>query len=132
MTLSSDNFDWVAAREECSLNKVFATLKAQIQQDVESRNKSLYGNHEFKFDLSDNGNSFAVHITSDRPTSGKAVTFKLTDKAIQVIDTDGKIKFETTLTINVDRECRLKVGNEEHESWYVRKLALEDLFFWNS
>jgi len=35
------NFDWVAARTQCSIQDVFEELRSGIKQDVEARNKSL-------------------------------------------------------------------------------------------
>jgi hypothetical protein len=34
-----------------------------------------------------------------------------------------------TPTLNSKGECRLKINGEEYESWYLRKIALEEIFF---
>jgi len=125
------NFDWVTARANCSLTKAFASLKAEIRRDIDVRNELLEKHRDFKFDLTDNKNSFTVHTLSDRPTSDKGVTIELTDGALLVKDDKGDGLFGATLTLNSSGECRFVVNSQECESWYVRKLALEKLFFWD-
>jgi hypothetical protein len=132
MTIDNTNFDWVAAREECSLLKAFATLKAQVKNDVEARNKTIYGQFEFRFDITDNGDGFTVHTASERQIGIKTVTFERSGQSLVVIGNDGKEKFTAVLSVSADRKCRFKIGEEEYDFWYVRKMALEDLFFWNS
>jgi hypothetical protein len=131
LTNSSD-FDWVSARERCSMTTAFVTLKTQVKRDVNARNKNLGDRYEFRFDLTDNGDSFTVHTASERQIDTKTVTFERTGNTLNVRGTDGKTKFMAALTINSKGECRFKIDGEECDSWYVRKLALEDLFFWNS
>lgn len=131
MTNSSD-FDWVSARERCSMTKAFVTLKAEVKRDVDARNKALADRYPFRFDLTDNGDSFTVHTASEQQIDIKTVTFEREKNSLNVRGTDGKAKLAATLTINSSGECRFKVNGEECDAWYVRKLALEDLFFWNS
>ncbi len=129
---NEEDFDWVSAREECSLVKAFATLKAQVKKDVGFRNKTIYGLHEFRFDVIDNGDSFTVCTASERQIDVKTVTFERSGQSLVVLGTDGKEKFTAVLTLSVDRKCCFRIEDEEYDFWYVRKLALESLFFWNA
>ena len=126
----NDDFDWVNARRNCSLAEVFETVKAQVGRDVETRNSDLLGKH-FKFSLVDNGTSFSVVTRSDHPHAGKTVTFERENTNLVVRGSDGKVKFSATLTLSADRGCRFKIDDEEFDFWFIRKMALEDLFFWN-
>ena len=112
------------------MTSAFATLKAEIKRDIEARNKSLAG--EFWFTLTDNGESFAVHTASERTIKVNVVTFYREGRTLAVKGNDGKEKFNAILTLSPDRKCRFKIDSQEYDFWYIRKMALEDLFFWDS
>src|ERR1700687_5927128 len=121
------NFDWVTERSLCSSVKVFETLKLQVTKDIETRNKLRPENSSYEFHFVTNGDSFTV--AKEGNNLHETVTFKLVGKAIQVLDKNGKKLIEATLTLNDDGECRLKINGRELESWQMRGLVLEDLFF---
>jgi hypothetical protein len=122
--------NWVQARSECSLIKVFELLKAQVKQDIDDRNalRNL-SDARFKFQgVDDNGQMFMVYIDV-HGAQGKTVIFALTTGALEVRDKNHKPTITASVTLNNDGECRLKVAGEELELWQVRKMALESLFF---
>jgi hypothetical protein len=126
-------FDWVKARSECSIGVIFEQLKRDLQSDVD-KNQALrpepaglpcfYG---FRLAIANTGRAAAVIV--EGTGIHDSVTFRLTDTAIEVVGNDGKLRFQATPTLNSKGECRLKINGEEYEAWYLRKMALEDIFF---
>lgn len=122
-----ENLDWVTARSLCSLATVFETLKLQVQQDVETRNKLRPENAHYKFNFVTKGDRFTVFLEANLPHW--SVQFKLSDKSIQIHDEGDNLLMEATVTLNDDGECRLRINGTERELWQVRKTVLERLFF---
>lgn len=125
--IDSEDFDWVTAQSACSLTKIFETLKLQVLQDVEIRNKLRPQLAGYKFDMAIKASHFTVFVESNSPHWG--VQFSLSEKTIEVRDDRNAVMIEATLTLNDQRECRLKIKGQEHELWQFRRLALEKLFF---
>jgi hypothetical protein len=121
-------FDWVTARSECSLVTIFERLKLQLQDDVDKR-MALRGEAPFNyaFKLVIDGKGAAVVL--EGPGLYDSTLFRLTNKAIEIMDKDGKVKFAATPTLNDDGECRLSINGQELDLWQFRKKALETLFF---
>ncbi|MGA7695010.1 MAG: hypothetical protein WCA76_08260 [Candidatus Sulfotelmatobacter sp.] len=132
------DFDWMEARAQCSLSVIFEQLKGDVRNDVEKAQatRKTYGeglpaHYGFRLVFTDNGRAIKV-LVNGQTASGTihdSVSFHLTEKAIEVRDVSEAVKFEATLTLNGKGECRLRINDEEQELWYLRKLALEDLFF---
>jgi hypothetical protein len=125
-------FDWVTARAECSLYRVFKELREGVTQDVEKRNTCKQP---------DNPNKWTVGAASDRAFSVfreenkfhpkfASVDFLLSDKGITVVGS-GKndSKFTAITSLNNEGRCIFKVGKAELEQWQVRRMALEAIFF---
>jgi hypothetical protein len=119
------DFDWVKARSECSMTKMFMRLKADVEEDVEAANL-LFKGTGVKFGFTPNAASFTVY---QDVIPLKEVSFTLNQYNISVGDGREKIKFSATLTLNKDKQCRFLLGTEELEGWQFRKKALELLFF---
>jgi hypothetical protein len=120
-------FDWVTRRASCSLPSVFKELRAEVEQDVNTRN-GLRPNHApYEFSVTDQDGSFSVFLKAKELQM--TVTFVLGEHAIQVRDDKGIPIFDVTLSFNELGECRLKVDGAEREYWQVRRMALEDLMF---
>ena len=119
--------DWVTIRSRCSLAPVFETLKLQLAGDVDKRNSQV-GDNLYTLVVNE-GRMSVVFQPEPGATFGQSVVFVLTRSAIEIVDTNGQLKFKATPTINNDGECRLKINGKEMELWQVRKLALEDIFF---
>jgi hypothetical protein len=120
-------FDWVTQRSQCSLPKVFKTLRQQVEADVKTRNALRPQNSPYEFTVTENGTDFSVLLTlKDVRTS---VVFSLAEHAIVIRDDKGNLKFEVTLAFDDQGECKLYVNEEEHEPWQIRRMALEELMF---
>jgi hypothetical protein len=120
-------FDWISERSACSLPKVFATLRSQLKQDVNSRNSLRPKYAPYQFSIGEDTNAITIRLESNELQ--KSVVFTLADHAISVRDDQGSRIFEVSVTFDDAGKCRLKVNGEEREFWQVRRMALEDLMF---
>jgi hypothetical protein len=121
-------FDWVTKRSACSLPKVFAALRQQVEEDVKTRNGLRPTYAPYEFSLTDDTAAFTVHLKAKEVE--RAVTFSLDEHAIQVRDNDKTgAMFQVTLSFNEHGECTLLANEEEREFWQIRRMALEDLMF---
>lgn len=121
----STDWSWVKAVSSCSVAQKFSELKLDLEGDVEDRN-GLVRPGEPTFTIASNGSKVSVSKAYGQTLS--TVTFSMVEKGVSVRNDDGLI-FEATLTINDQRECRFKIGEQELESWQMRKRALWELFF---
>jgi hypothetical protein len=120
-------FDWVTQRSQCSLPKIFKTLRQEIEQDVKTRNALRPANSPYEFSITENGSDFSVVLKlNDLRTS---VTFSFTDHTIVVRDDKDKTQFEITIAFDDEGACKLYVNEEERHMWQVRRMALEELMF---
>jgi len=124
-----EKLDWVTERSNCSLAKVFETLKIQIQEDVDTRNKVMRsdGNTTTRFSTTSEASVFSVFTDSTKTV--KSVSFRLSSDMILVCDGNNKEMFKAYLTLNDSGECRFKINNQEREFWQMRMAALENLLF---
>ena len=129
------SIDWVAARTECSLLRVFEKLRLEIQEDADKRTTWLVEHGcDYGFVVVPSGQSFGVLLQDsniNKPVNHRSIVFRVTDTDIDVATGDGEQICKATVTLSDDLGCRLKVGNRELESWQFRKTCLEDLFFGN-
>lgn len=121
------DFNWVQARAECSLVKVFELLKMQIEEDVKERNAQIPNTYFFGFSTVAQRNMISV-ILEGYGIQSKAVRFIRQEHAIQV-EKDDEPLFSATLTLNNKGECRVKINSKEYELWEMRKMALEEMLF---
>lgn len=122
-----DNLNWVRARAACSLAGIYELLRDQVRQDVAERSKLQAAETVRKFDFHTSGSSFRATTSCGQTTN--SVRFLLTEKAITVEDTDGRVMFSGSPAIADDGRCRLRIGSDELDLWQFRKRALEHLFF---
>jgi len=120
-------FDWIAARNACTLPKVYRQLLAEVQEDVRERNAQRPENAPYEFLVVEEGEGFAVVL--DAGEFRRSVTFRYEDHAITVLDPSGNQMFEVTLLFTEDGKCRMKAKEENRDAWQVRRMALEDLLF---
>ena len=135
MSNTEEKFDWVKARQDCSLGAGFELLKMSIVHDIETRNlmrkpyiPEVTTAFLYKFQLVTSGNSFAVVLDGQGTGLHKAVKFTLTDARIEVRNDAGSM-FNATVGLNDEGECTFFVDDKERASWHLRKMALEELFF---
>jgi hypothetical protein len=120
-------FDWVSERSACTLPKVFAALRQQVEEDVETRNGLRPNYAPYEFSLAEDIDEFKVLLKGKDVQ--RSITFKLAEQAISVRDDKGNPMFQVTLTFNDKGECKLHANEQEREFWQVRRMALEDLLF---
>jgi hypothetical protein len=125
-----ENLDWVVRRSQCSVVKIFETLRLQIEGDIQSRNDSLSPaqKNAFQFGLVADAGVFSVYLENFNAKRA-SIAFKISEGKIIASMSNGDTLFEAVPTISDDGKCRLKVNGSERELWHVRKMALEDLFF---
>jgi hypothetical protein len=122
----SENFDWVSARAECSLKRMFAQLSLDVQSDVLIREEFSKKNLDGRtFVFQDAARGFLVNRRFQHQDT--YITFLLNGDSIE-ISGDG-VNFKATLTLNGEGACRFSVAGQELESWQFRRMALEALFF---
>src|SRR5580698_1806928 len=133
MSESEGNFDWVRARKLCSLSTAFEMLRLSVKDDVDTRNSmrksyipDVPNAFMYKFQMVGNGNNFTVILDGQRLR--KSVTFALTDTHIEV-QSESAVMFKATVGLNDEGECAFYVNGQERQSWQVRKMGLEGLFF---
>ena len=122
-----ENIDWVSKRHTCSIQKLFETLKIEVQSDITTRNSLRPEHAHYQFSFASKNDIFTVFSESN--SGPNSVKFTLSQKSIVVSDGNGKLIIEATVTLNNEGECRFRSGASEYESWQIRRKALEDLFF---
>ncbi len=120
-------FDWVAERSSCSLPKVFQALRAQVEEDVKTRNGLRPKNSPYEFSVEEVESDFSVVFVSGDVR--KSVTFSLAEHGILVRGDKGEQMFEVRLAFTDDGQCQMIVNEKHLESWQVRRMALEELLF---
>ncbi len=130
MSTAPPELNWVKARSECSLGRVFSQLFIEAEQDVKDINSLPttpgYPPPTFAMQKHEMGTSFLVFEAGN---INALVRFALGPERIAIVMPDGK-QLTVTLTLNNDGACKLKVNGEgELERWQVRRMALESFFF---
>ena len=125
MVMPSDDFDWVTARHQCSMNVIFERFCHDVQKDVQVWER--VSEHQGTV-VCDRQVDFLAVATNGRPDAPK-VTCWLRDQAIDISRNGDASSFTVTLTLNRDRQCRFVVNGAEREGWEIRQMALDPLFF---
>src|ERR1017187_7116640 len=125
MTPTAENFDWVTARSECSLTKVFGRLSLGIQSDVEIRKELPSDDWKFDF-FPQQPRAFMVTRQNSRGDH-RQVDFLIKDGTIAILGTG--VSFAARPGLNTSGRCTLMVNGQELELWQVRRMALDGLFF---
>lgn len=126
-------FDWVTARSECSLKRVFMILAEVIDSDVKAANELKIQRTQFA--VNRDGADKVIVIRS-RQMGGEeidTVTFQLRGDRIVVYPADARGPrpplFSASASLNQDGECFVEVDGQPLKLWQVSRKALEDLFF---
>ena len=120
-------FDWVTERSQCSLPKVFYTLRQQVEEDVKTRNSLRPANSPYEFSVTEDIQEFKVVLRAQEVS--ESVIFTLADNAIQVKDDKGNALFDILAIFSEDGKCKLYVNESERDFWQVRRMALEGMMF---
>jgi len=124
-----EKLNWVSARFHCSTRKVYEKLKDDVEQDVKERNSLRSPEDRYHFEFTNNTSSFLVFVERGRPD--RFVKFRLEDHQIEIergFASDTSV-IVAKVTLNNEGRCVFKIEEKEHESWQLRKMVLEDLFF---
>ena len=127
-------FDWVAERAKCTPFRIFESLRQQVREDMEKRNRlsAETGIVPISYLFQEEARWFAVVRLGTYGHVLSGVLFSLTPDGITVADAVSRdVICNAALTISDDGNCRLKVGANEYNLWQFRKLALQELFFVN-
>ena len=123
-----DDFNWVQELSKCSLSVAFESLRQAVKGDVETRRSLMSETAHYSFRYVPNNEwNFSVIVEGNNLHGG--VSFDKRGNEIVIEDAAGKVLVTARVTLNKDRECRFVVGEEELESWQLRKKVLEKLFF---
>ena len=125
------DFDWVTARQQCSLRDVFEALRLGIRDDVETRNSSFPEGDPDKLVLkiSERGKTVRVYWDDMYGSSQNIfVELTLTEQNVSAKDNESTL-FEAFICLNDDGDCKLKISGKEYDLWQVRRKALEKLLF---
>jgi hypothetical protein len=126
-----EQFDWVHARSECSLVRVFKELEQGIREDIDIAQSLVPEHYRTKFDIvkAANARFSATRVDDPMAASAHSVDFACGKGKITVYNDKDEIMFAATLTLNNEGKCRLVVNDEEVTQWQFRQRALEKLFF---
>jgi len=127
--VTSQAFDWVKARANCSILHVFNELRLGAEEDVKKMNSqpplAEYPAPRFAVRANTAGDYFVVFRADN---ANARVEFNCETNRMMV--SRDQRQFAVTLTLNNEGHCKLRVdGGEELEQWQLRRMMLEDLFF---
>jgi hypothetical protein len=124
------DFDWIAARSLCSIQRMFEELKTEIRQDAEKINARANENIPSRlFRITERAKFLKVYEEDAFADYPPAVAFILSGEVIHVQDGENKEMFDITIGLNDCGDCQFVVSGKERDSWQVRRQALEGLFF---
>jgi hypothetical protein len=129
-----EQFDWVHARSECSLGKVFKELEQGVREDIDIAQSLVPVRYQTKFDVVKAVNTRFSATRADDPMTAftRSVDFVCSKGQITVYDDKDAEMFAAILTLSNDGKCRLVVDGKELTQWQFRRMALEKLFFSSS
>ena len=126
-----EQLDWVHARFECSLVRVFKELEQGVREDIGIAQSLVPERSQTKFDIvkAASARFSAIRVDDPMKASAHSVDFACGNGKITVYNDKDEIMFAATLTLNNEGKCRLIVNDEELTQWQFRQRALEKLFF---
>lgn len=121
-----EEFDWIAARDGCTMAIVFERLVTEIQGDVDGFNATHEGQRRFKV-VRDREH---LSVFQDGLLIGsRQVLFKCLQCSISVSSSLTNEPIIATVMVNDYGKCCLRVNDKELRNWQFRRDALEELFF---
>ena len=127
------DFDWVTARDRCSLRIEFHHLKRLVSESRHTRRRCAPEPHPYEYEFcEDGGDSFSIRRTEKSSGDQRVVEFARRNGCIDVggSDTDTPWRMKLTLTLNDAGACRFRIdGRGEYLRWQVARRALGNLFF---
>ena len=128
------SFNWVQARSECSVERVFQILAEVVDSDVKAANALNRRGVTFHVNRDARGK---LIVARNRDLGGFSdvtiVVFELEPGRIVVTrktaNIDDKTLFSAAPSLNEQGQCLLEVAGDQLQLWQVSRRALEDLFF---
>jgi hypothetical protein len=121
-----ESLNWVEVRIGCLIKNAFESLRAKVEEDVNSYNEKLNGQISQQVSYVFGMSSMFAVISRGREFI--RVDFQLQGKTVE-IRRDEKLTLQVTPVFSDLGRCRWKLNDEELEQWQIRKLALEELLF---
>jgi hypothetical protein len=130
MSTIPQKLDWVNARANCTVAKVFNELCDAIRDDVIAVN-STKGLHENPFRSELHSTGTMIHIGQANNIPRKVVAIVVAqDQIVAEQEWNGGEVIKVTVGLNDEGRCVLRLEDfTELEQWQFRKRALESLFF---
>jgi hypothetical protein len=126
-----DYFDWVSETHNVSAKKVFENLRQEISRDLHriqeiagaARSGDLY---EL---LGNDPSMFNVYVKKRLAEHSRVFRLVPKDNSIVVTDEKERTVLEAKPFLSEKGKQVVKIGEQVYPLWFLRKLALEDLFF---
>jgi hypothetical protein len=124
--------DWVTARAECSVERLFRLLTETLDTDVKTMQARAPSGTRFTLNAL-GGNKVVVAKVRGFGggfMDGDNVVFETTP--LGIVARTGRADTQLFLakpSLGLDGECHLEIDGQPHELWQVSRKALEALFF---
>jgi hypothetical protein len=126
--------DWVKARSNCSLARIFQTLAEVVDSDVQSVNS--LARERVSFHINTQATDKII-VTRDREKGVahdiRTIVFQLTNFSITATAKgptgEATGMFSAVPNLDENGECLLVVSGDPFRLWQVSRKALEELFF---
>ena len=126
-----DDFNWVEARQNCSVVAQFKLLQETVESNVTERKTQLGEKAQVKLAFESNSES-EFRVIRQSQSGFKIIVFRRRKDHIFIEEDEaGGETIRLELVQNDDSECRLKVDDGETTflRWQVAQKALEDILF---
>ena len=131
---NSPDFDWVTAREKCSLEREFLLLKRLVKQNYETKKGFLRKNHPDRFSFTERSERefFVSRVSKEESGDSEyVVLFELRNDHINIGSQMEELEWEITVELNDKGECCFTIIGEDGEyfRWQIARRVLSPIFF---
>jgi hypothetical protein len=122
--------DWVKARTECSIERLFLLLIEVLRADVQSIQARSQGSTKYTLDVPTDSSAAVIKeedMGGIRDRDG--VVFRRTTSGIVARTAKNEVLFTAKPSLAINGDCRLEIDGQPLELWQVSRRALEPLFF---
>ena len=129
----SPEFDWVTAREKCSLEREFFFLKRLVKQNCETKKGFLRKNHPGRFSFTEESERefFVSRVSKEEGGDSEyVVLFERRNDHINISSQLEELEWEITVELNDKGECCFTIIGEDGEylRWQIARRALSPIF----
>ena len=131
---NSPDFDWVTAREKCSLEREFSLLKRLVKQNYETKKGFLRKDPPARFSFTEVSERefFVSRVSKDEGGNNEyVVLFECRNDHININSQLEELEWEITVELNDKGECCFKIIGKggEYIRWQIARRVLAPLFF---